>query len=96
MRAAQGKPHQRTVGLDRKCKLCGGTIYFGYRGVVEGVCGRCVDLIRSTSPNPSTGPMPGGRALGRSRSLWASLFVFLLGVGAGAAALHYLGHHLPF
>lgn len=95
MRAAQERPHQRTVGLDRKCRLCDGTIYFNYHGPVQGVCGRCVDLIRSSGPT-FTGSMQSGREYRQGRSAWTSIFVFVLGLGAGAAALHFLGPYLPF
>ena len=37
---------KKPVGLDKPCQLCEQTIYYGYDGPVEGICGRCVDLIR--------------------------------------------------
>ena len=95
MRAAQDKPHPRTVGLDRKCRLCDGAIYFNYRGPVQGVCGRCVDLIRSSTAT-STGSVQGCPEYRQGRSPWASIFVFVLGLGAGAAAVPFLGPYLPF
>ncbi|MDH3590438.1 MAG: hypothetical protein OER88_01070, partial [Planctomycetota bacterium] len=33
----------RRLGLDKPCQDCGDTIYFGYKGPIDGICGKCAD-----------------------------------------------------
>ena len=34
------------VGLDQPCGNCGEVIYFNYQGPLQGICGKCTDILR--------------------------------------------------
>ncbi len=86
-------PLKRKVALDEPCRLCDQEIYFGYRGPVQGVCGKCVDLIRGKTNGRS-----GGRNVvyrGVSKPLVGAgvmFFLFLFGIIVGFLVHHFMPH----
>ena len=52
----QPNAQRRRIGLDKPCRVCGGEIYFGYRGPVPGVCGKCADRTVRSAPAPKPSP----------------------------------------
>ncbi|MEE8106635.1 MAG: hypothetical protein V3T86_13955 [Planctomycetota bacterium] len=89
-RATQQRPQKagpktgmkKAVGLDKPCRLCEQTIYFGYDGPVEGICGRCVDLIRGKK----AGNSGKARVVVRDRRAKASLSLLFLAFAVGVVA----------
>jgi len=83
---------KKAVGLDKPCQLCDQTIYYGYDGPVEGICGRCVDLIRGKRG----GNAGKSRVVIRNKTAKASAsFLFLafaFGVIAGILVQPFLSH----
>ena len=91
----EAKPLKRKVALDEPCRLCGQEIYFGYRGPVPGVCGRCVDRIRG-----DTGRGRGGRNRVVYRGVMEKplvgmgvmLALFIFGAIVGFLVHHFMPH----
>ena len=87
---------KKKLGLDRPCRLCDQTMYFGYSGPLEGVCGRCTDTLK--------GALGGGLrrqanvvVRAKNRGVGGVAFgLFFLGVVAGLVAAQFLHGILPF
>ena len=82
----------RTVGLDKPCRDCGQTIYYGYKGPIEGLCGRCADKRLKSRTHTKT------RTLVRETegmSAVAHTALIVLAFAAGAAAMYFAYPHLP-
>ena len=39
-------PQNRKLGMDKPCSHCGSPIYFNYSGPLDGICGKCTDVLR--------------------------------------------------
>ena len=79
--------------MDRACRQCGRTIYFNYRGPIDGICGRCTDraLAKRKGRTRTRTVMVEGR--GRGGLTW---FVVVLVFLAGIAAAVLFRSYLPF
>jgi len=76
----------RKLGMDKPCSQCGSPIYFNYSGPLDGICGKCTDVLRRR-----LAPRPGMRFSGRSghatrRGLfgWGAMALAFLAGAAGA------------
>ncbi len=89
-------PLKRKVGLDQPCRLCDQEIYFGYKGPVEGVCGRCVDRLRSSLNGRGAGQKVVYRGVQRPMGRVGVMFgLFIFGAIVGFLVHHFVPH-LPF
>ena len=84
---------QRTVGLDKACRVCGQTIYYNYQGPIDGLCGRCAD--RSLTKHRRPGKTKKVYVEGQGQPAKTGL-LFFFGVLAGAAAMYIAYPYLPF
>jgi len=75
----------KAVGLDKPCTVCGRTVYFNYKGPVDGVCGRCADRMKSAKRRRRRPARPGGPDDGRRSPLGLRLAVAFVALAAAAA-----------
>ncbi|MFQ5843412.1 MAG: hypothetical protein ACE5JG_00315 [Planctomycetota bacterium] len=87
MKRAKASGGARRVGLDQPCRICGQQVYFGYRGPVSGICGRCTDQLRTHFRGRRSRPAGGGPE-GPRRRRWASALLFATGAVCGGSALY--------
>ncbi len=83
----------RKLGLDKPCGDCGQPIYFGYKGPIDGICGRCADkrLKSRTRRGKTRTVIRDGSGLGPL----AHTALIVLAFAAGAVAMYFAYPHLP-
>ena len=90
-------PQNRKLGMDKPCSQCGSPIYFNYSGPLDGICGKCTDVVRrrlaprqGAQTHGLNGPSKRRRGFG-----WGAVTLAFM-AGAAAATIAAFAGFLPF
>ncbi|MHC4957862.1 MAG: hypothetical protein ACYTGN_05755 [Planctomycetota bacterium] len=93
MRQQQSTPasarQNRKLGADKPCSACGQPIYFGYKGPLDGVCGKCTDRLTARHQQVMARTVAVSSGKGGLGLVWV-LLAFAAGAAAGAFARPFL------
>jgi hypothetical protein len=87
----------RKLGMDKPCSQCGSPIYFNYSGPLDGICGKCTDVLRRRlAPRQGAhGHGLSGQSNRRRGFGWISITLAFL-AGAAAATIAAFAGISPF